>query len=283
LHLSLNFSQKNTKELCDSVLYLIFVLRQLQKITDIIELILVTEEINIEEIAFPEWPVDKQFMLYIKGSPHDVIESFFIQTNIKWKITEVEHNFLENEPIRTVVSENEENIKIENNDDFFESQYAILVKDTMRQMRIGKREAKNQIQIWFHWKMKDGKNNPHLLKTMENNTISEVKKYLEESDALLNNTHELQNVPHFFQYDSGPNNGDSSHSGSLNGVFNHFMVENQNRLCCCHDNVFESFYTFLIFGCKSLILLSMIILFYILHTNEKHSSNFKNIMLGIFP
>jgi hypothetical protein len=256
---------------------------QLQKITSIIELILVTEEINVEEIAFPEWPVDRKFMLFIKGSPHDAIESIFVQTDIKWKITAVEYEFPEIEIHRVNMSISENGTNGENggnggnggNDgngrngengdggDFLESQYAILVTNTMREKRISRKEAENRIQIWFHWRTKDGKNNVRFDQPgKENNTLSEVRKYLEEADKLFTSSSDPQ---------SSSNNG-SSHS----------RPRNQNQNNCCY-NIFNSFYIFLIFCCKNFILLSLAILAYILYTNDQYSLNLKNNMQKTFP
>lgn len=250
--------------------------KQLQKITDIIELIFVTDEINIEEIAFPEWPIDKKFMLFIKGSPHTAIESVFDQTNIKWKMTAVEYKMPENEPMHIkvnnsiVVSENqanEENGQLQSDNDFFESQHAVLVKNTMKQMQIGKKEAENQVRIWFHWTTKDGKNNV-CLSDSEVVAISEVKKCLEPIDTVFNNICEPQDVRYLLQNES---------------------CDNKNPTSCCHD-LLAYFYILLIFCLKGFILLSSIILIYISYKNEKISSTFTNntqeifrrIMKGIF-
>jgi len=244
---------------------------QLQQIADIIELILVTEEINVEEIAFPEWPVENKFMLFIKGSPHDAIESIFVQTDIKWKITTIEHKLPENErmsKINNSVSENGGNGgngQLQDDNDFFESEYASLVENTMKYMRISRKEAENQIQIWLHRKTKDVKNNVRLDQhAKESEIIAEVRKSLEEADTLFTSSSDPQ---------SSSNNG-SNHSRPIN--------QKQNSFC---HRLINPFYIIFIFCCKNLILLTLIILLYILITkyNGEYLSNLKNDMQKIFP
>jgi hypothetical protein len=321
---------------------------QLQKINDVIELILVTEEINIEEIGFPEWPNEKKFMLYIKGSPHHEIESVFAQTDMKWRISEVDHKLPENEnePYiykfdNSIVLENEKNkanrqlktasspdalpntalisgrlptgptnsnngvnnkpssssrssetaedaaecAEEEDNDDFLEAQYTILVKNTMMKMQISKKEAENQIQIWFQWRTQDEKNNERLAISEELNTMSEIKKYLNKADTLhTDNIGEPQDgyVPNLFQDETDSDNGGASSNGSsLGQVVTRFLSRSPSRIGCCLED-FSNFYILSISCLKKLILVSLIILLYFLYTNEKRSSNLKNNIQEIF-
>jgi len=260
---------------------------QLQKINDVIELILVTEEINIEEIAFPEWPNhEKKFMLYIKGSPHHEIESVFAQTDIKWRICEVDHKLPENENepyIYTydfsMVSENggNEATRQKDNDDFLEAQYKTLVTNTMMKMKISKTEAENQIQIWFQWRMQDEQNNERLAVPVELNT--EIKKHSEKDDTrYTDNTGELNS----FQEETYLDNGGASSNGSSFGqVVTRFLSRSASRTGCFCIEDFSDFYILTIFCLKLSILVCLIILIFIL-SNEQHSSNLKNNIQEIF-
>jgi len=269
---------------------------QLQKINDVIELILVTEEINIEEIGFPEWPSEKKFMLYIKGSPHHEIESVFAQTDMKWRISEVDHKLPENEnePYiykfdNSIVLENEENeanrqLKKDNND-FLEAQYTMVMKNLMMKMQISKKEAENQIQIWFQWRTQDGKNNERLAISEELNTMSEIKKNSKKADTRhTDNIGDPQDVyvPNLFQDETNLDNGGASSNGSSFGqVVTRFLSRSPSRIGCCLED-FSNFYILSISCLKKLILVSLIILLYFLYTNEKRSSNLKNNIQEIF-
>jgi len=135
---------------------------QLEKIIDIIEIILDTKKINIVEVVFPHGANKHKkngFMLYIKGSPHEAIQSIFAQTDEKWKITIVEYErLLENN--NSNVSENGGNGGNSNNgrngqlqnDQFFETQYEAIVQNAMKEMGIGRNEAEDHIYMWFYWK-----------------------------------------------------------------------------------------------------------------------------------
>jgi len=135
---------------------------QLQNIVDIIERILVTEKINIVEIVFPHGTSKHKkngFMLYIKGSPHDAIKSIFDETDTNWKITAVEYEQTNNNSSLTSNGGNGNGAngrfyghrQLEN-DQFFETQYEIIVKNTMQEMKINRIEAENHIYMWFRWK-----------------------------------------------------------------------------------------------------------------------------------
>jgi len=318
---------------------------QLQKINDVIELILVTEEINIEEIGFPEWPSEKKFMLYIKGSPHHEIESVFAQTDMKWRIGEVDHKLPENEKEpyiykfdNSIVLENEENkanrqlktasspdalpntalisghlptgptnsnngvnnkpssssrssetaedaaecAEEKHNDDFLEAQYTILVKNLMMKMQISKKEAENQIQIWFQWRTQDGKNNERLAISEELNTMSEITKYLKKTDTHTDNIGEPQDVPNLFQDETDLDNGGASSNGSsLTQVVTRFLSRSPSRIGCCLEDC-SDWYILSISCLKKLIVVSLIILLYFLYTNEKRSSNLENNIQEIF-
>lgn len=244
---------------------------QLQKITDIIELMLTTEEIKVEEVAFPyslNTNEKNGFMLYVKGSPHDAIESVFTQTNIKWKITKVEYKLEEKETVNISSDKSEnggngnsvhvntvsENLIRKETDDFLESQYAMLVNNTMKQMDISQKDAQIEAKLWFQWKSE-----------ME----QKVKQPLMQADSY----HEPDGMQNLLENENGPYNEEAGEA------FTNFIGENENRSNSWRD-IFDSIFIILIYCLKSLILLSLTILIFFWYT--KHSSSLHNSLQTIF-
>jgi len=227
---------------------------QLQNIIDIMELILVTKEINILEVVFPHrdnMHKKNGFILFIKGSPYDSIKSIFTKTDTSWEITAVKY---EKPKINSSITENRENGNGQNrlfnrieDDQFFESQYEIMVKNTMKKMRINKQEAEDHISMLFRWKT--------------SSTISEYKSCLPQEDILFDDAHEpqfSQELQTLLQNESGPNNN------GLGDVSTAFIARNENQIGLLPDGQHHCLFVCCMFCLKSLILLSLTILLYIL-------------------
>jgi len=289
---------------------------QLQNIIDIMELILVTKDINIVEVIFPHGDNKLKkngFMLYIKGSPHHAIKSIFNKTDSNWKIMAVEYKQSDNNSTVTSNGGNGNgthryfNGTNTNNDQFFETQYEIIVQNTMKRMRIDREEAENHIYLWWSWKcqpnlnisfadykhqeqkgqrtrspanstfanetkqtLQDGDNknykeskqpetkhkNQRSERNAEKNgnTISEVKNSLTQADMLFDKTRERE-----------PKHSQGSQTGEVSTPF---IARNENQIGLLPDGQRDCVFACLMFCLKSLILLSLSILLYILYTNE---------------